>query len=469
MNTPMRAMSTLAPAAGPRANWQRIPHRRPRRAPPLQLVAGGLALGGAGVLGTLVTSSPLTAVALGAGALVAAVALTRPVWLLAAAICLLGLETTRIFGAAPLIGRPGTYKLVLYACMLPLALERGLDRRRCGPLLAYGTLFLLTESLATPLPGLSVGQTASSLATLTLAWLAFAIRWDWQRDRRLLKAVAWVPALSVLLGAALSARGVLTLFRASPPRLQGATLAATLGALGVAALLACIVLYRLERWRQARWLAVANIAILGASLSRGAVLALAIVSLPTLTRFWRRQAAGRGARVLANVALAAVVAIAAVAVVGSGLIARSEGATDYVAGRGLSHELGSGRFEAWSVAFEQAKANILFGRGLGAGPIVGQTPGSPQGFTAQHNEYLRMLLEGGIVGGLIVLVSIACTLVAVIRRSPSLVRPDLWAAAGALAVFSFTENTLTTPAISLAFLLVFAIACAPPRPAQGSP
>lgn len=457
-------MSTLAAPEGAAPLWRRAPATR---APAAHMLAGALALTGAALIGALVTSSPLTAVALAAGVLALALALTHPAWLLAVAICLLGVETARIFGATALIGRPGTYKLLLYACILPLALRRGLALRRYAPLLAYAALFALTESLASPLPGLSVGQTASSLATLALAWLAFAIRWEWRRDWRLLKAVAWVPTLSVLLGAALSAHGVLTLFRASPPRLQGTTLAATLGALAVASVLACIVLYRAERWAPARWLGLANVAILGASLSRGAALALVVVSLPSLARFWRAQTAGRGAHVVANVALAVLLAVSAAAVIGSGLIARSEDATDYVAGRGLSHELGSGRFEAWAVAFQEAKASILFGRGLGAGPIVGQTPGSPQGFTAQHNEYLRMLLEGGILGGLIVLAAIASALVASVRRAPAVLRADLWAGAAALAVFSFTENTLTTPAISLAFLLVFAISCAPRPPAQG--
>jgi O-antigen ligase len=457
-------MSTIAATGTPRAgrSWS----ASVRRSAHPHVVAGALA--GSALLGALVTSSPIVAAAVAVGVLLLAVAVTRPAWLLAGAICLLGVETARIFGAAALIGRPGSYKLLLYACVIPLLLERGVDRRRCAPLLAYAALVLLTESLATPLAGLSVGQTASSLATLALAWLVFAIRWDPRRDMRLLKALAWVPALSVLLGAALSARGVLTLFRASPARLQGATLAATLGALAVAGVLACVVLYRIERWRHARWLAVANVAILGASLSRGAVLALAVVSVPTLVRFWRDHAAQRGARVLANVAVAVAMAVTGAVVIGSGLIARNEQASDYVAGRGLSHELGSGRFEAWSVAFEQAKANILFGRGLGAGPIVGQTPGSPQGFTAQHNEYLRMLLEGGIVGGLIVLVSIAWTLADTVGRAPPRVRADLWAGAAALAVFSTTENTLTTPAISLAFLLVFAIGAAPCVPAEVS-
>lgn len=424
------------------------------------LVAVAAALAGSVALGALATSSPLTAGAAAAAALALAVAVTRPAWLFALGICLLAVETTRVFGAVALTGRPGTYKLILYACLIPLLLERGLVPRRCAPILAYAVLFAATESLATPLPGLSTSQTVSSFATLSLAWVVFAVHWDWRRDQRLLKLLACVPTISVALGALLSVGGVLELFRGTPVRLEGATLAATLGALAVAGVLACIVLYRIERWEAARWLGVLNVVILGASLSRGAAVALAILAAPSLLRFWRRQSRARGPSLIANVALLALLVSFGGLVLGAGLVARSKDATDYVPGRGLSHEVGSGRFEAWSVAFEQAKVNIAFGRGLGAGPIVGQTPGSPQGFTAQHNEYLRMLLEGGVLGSLLVLGAIVYALSGAIRRAAPRVRADLSAGALALAVFSFTENTLTTPAVAVAFLVVFAIAAA---------
>jgi teichuronic acid biosynthesis protein TuaE len=408
-------------------------------------------------IGAIATRSPVAAISVVVVAIVVVIALTRPARLFAVGLVLLAIESTRIFGPESLIGRPGTYKLVLYACALPLLLDRGVARRKCAPLIAYLTLVLLTESLATPLAGLTTGQTASSLATLCLGWVVFAINWDWRRDQLLLKVLAWVPTLSVLIGAMLDAAGVISLFRATPPRLEGATLAASLGAFGVAATVACVTLNRRAQWKWAGTLGLLNVVILGATLSRGAALALCIASIPLLIRFWRRQLSERGIAVVAKVAVAVTVVSVSTVVLGSGLIERSDNATAYVVGRGQIHEVGSGRFEAWTVAYDQAKVNLAFGRGLGAGPLVGKTPGSPEGFTAQHNEYLRLLLEGGIVGGVVVLLAIVTTMVSVIRRAPREIRADLAAAGLAFAVYSFTENTLTAPAIAIAFLLAISV------------
>jgi teichuronic acid biosynthesis protein TuaE len=410
-------------------------------------------------LGAIVTSSPAVVVALLAISAALAIALTRPALLFSVGIALLAIESTKIFGAESLIGRPGTYKLVLYACALPLLLDRGIVRRKCAPLAAYVVLAMLTESVATPLPGLTTGQTVSSLATLCLAWVVFAIKWDWRRDNHLLKLLAFVPVLSVFIGAVLQAAGVIELFREVPPRLEGATIAASLGAISVAAVIACVVLRGRQKWRWAVWLGLADVVILGATLSRGAVLALVIASAPTLIRFWRRQLASRGPTVIAKVTIAVTSMIVGAFILGSGLVARSESATDYVAGRGRpTHEVASGRLEAWTVAYHQATVNVAFGRGLGAGPLVGKTPGSPLGFTAQHNEYLRMFLEGGLLGSVILLTAIVTTCAAVIRRAPPQVRSDLAMTGVAFAVYSFTENTLTAPAVAIAFLLLFSLA-----------
>ncbi len=418
-------------------------------------------------IGAAVTRSPIAAIAVVVFVGVVAVALTKPWYLFAASMLLLTIESTRIFGDKSLIGQPGTYKFVFYACAFPLLLDRGFDRKRWAPVLAYVGIAVLTESVASPLPGLTTGQTASSVATLSLAWLVFSINWDWRRDYRLLKLLAWLPTLSVLIGAALQAAGVIALFRSMPPRLQGATIAATLGALGVVAVIACVALYRREAWQSARWLGFLNVVILGATLSRGAAVALCIASTPTLLRFWRHQLSAKGLIVVARVAAIVTATIVGAIILGSGLIARSENETIYLAGRGIRHEVASGRLDAWAVAYSQATVNLAFGRGLGAGPLVGKTPGSPAGFTAQHNEYLRMLLEGGFVGGILVLLAIAITLTSAIRRAPPRIRIDLIAAGVAFAVYSFTENTLTAPAVAIAFLLVFGISCSrasPPRP-----
>jgi teichuronic acid biosynthesis protein TuaE len=422
------------------------------------LVLLALALATSVALGAIATRSPPAAVASLVILTATLIALTRPVALFALGIVLLAIEPAQIFGVGSIAGRAETYKLILYACTIPLLIGRGVERRKCAPLVGYGVVILLTELFGTPLAGLTTGQTAASLATLSLGWLVFAIKWNWQRDQRLLKVLAWMPILSVLFGALLQIAGILPLFRhTSPPRLEGATIAAWLGTFGVCGVIACIVMQRRGQWKWAVRVGLANVVIVGGTLTRGAVLALAIIVAPSLARFIQRQLSTRGAVGVVKLAIALVVAICGGAVLVSGLRERNEDATVLIAGQG-SHEIASGRFRAWQFAYEQAKVNLAFGRGVGAGPIVGKSPGSPVGFTAQHNEYVRMLLEVGIVGSAILLTAMATTLVSLIRRAPWEIRADLAAAGFAFAVYSVTENTLSASPIAFAFLLVFGIA-----------
>ena len=356
------------------------------------------------VMGAMVTKSPTDAVALLLIFTAVAIALTRPAFLFAAGIVLLAIEPTKVFGASSVfVSHPEAYKTVLYACFIPLLFKRGVVPRKCAPLVAYAVVTILSETFGSRLPGLTTSQTASSLASLSLAWLVFAIKWDWCRDHFLLKILAWVPIISVLVGVALQAVGLLSLFsHASPPRLGGATITAWLGTFGVCAVVTCLVLYRREQWKWAKWIGFMDILILGATLTRGAVLALGIVALPLLVRFGRRQLSTKDITGMAKLGMAIAAAIVGAALLVPGLQERDEKAVAYDAAQGVvKHEVASGRFQSWAFTYEQAKVSLPFGRGIGAGPIVGNIPGSPPGFTAQHNEYLRMLLEVGIVGGFI--------------------------------------------------------------------
>jgi teichuronic acid biosynthesis protein TuaE len=411
--------------------------------------------------GAMVTKSPIDAAALLVACSTIAVALTRPALLFAAGIVLLAVEPVRLFGEGSVFASHSeAYKLVLYACFLPLVFKRGVVPRKCVPLVAYAVVTILSEAFGTRLPGLTTSQTAASLATLSLGWLVFAIDWDWRRDQQLLKVLAWVPIVSVLVGLALQVMGIFPLFKnTSPPRLEGATIVAWLGTFGVCAVIACLALYRREQWKLAKWIGFADVVILGATLTRGALLALGIVALPSLVRFGRRQLSAKSITGMAKLGMAIAAAIAGAAILIPGLQERNENAIVYDAARGaVTHEVASGRLQAWAFAYEQAKVNLAFGRDIGAGPIVGKIPGSPGGFTAQHNEYVRMLLEVGIIGGVILLMTMITTLVSLIRRAPPRVRADLAAAGVALALYSATENTLSATPLAVAFLLVFGIA-----------
>lgn len=423
-------------------------------------------------IGAIVTKSPTDAVALLVVCTGMAIALTRPALLFATGLVLLAIEPAKVFGdTSVFVTNPEAYKLILYACFLPLLFKRGVAPRKCAPLVAYAVVTILSEAFGSRLPGLTTSQTVASLASLALGWLVFAIDWEWCRDHPLLKILVWVPIVSVLMGLVLQTMGLFPLFKnTSPPRLEGATIVAWLGTFSVCAVIACLALYRREQWRWARWLGFANVVILGATLTRGAFIALGIVALPSLARFGRRQLSTKSTAGMAKLGMAGAVAIVGAALFVPGLQERDEKAVAYDAAQGVvKHEVASGRFQSWAFTYEQAKVSLAFGRGIGAGPIVGNIPGSPPGFTAQHNEYLRMLLEVGIIGGLILLMTITTTIVSQIRRSPLVVRADLAAAGVAFALYSITENTLSATPLAVAFLLVFGIAGSRMNPSSHTP
>ncbi|MGD0196578.1 MAG: O-antigen ligase family protein [Solirubrobacteraceae bacterium] len=415
-------------------------------------------------LGAATALVPEYAAILLGGLALAAIASWRPVFPVVFGLLILAVAWSRLFAPSSLVAQEGSEKLLLYACLLPAAYIRGLSWQRGLPVLAYGLVAVLAALVGTPLPGLTTGQTLSSLATLCIGWVFFATRWDWTTDRIIAKALAWMPLASVAIGAVLQLAHRLSLASgSSPPRLEGASLAAWLAALSLAGVAACLVLRRRDRWPLAPRLAVINTAILAATLTRGALIALAVMSLPTAGRFANHQLRHRGTGSATRIAAASLAVVAVLSVLVPYIAARNANAVSYSATSGSESDISSGRFTAWAVAYSYAKANLAFGRGIGAGPVVGSEPNSPQGFLAQHDEYVRMLLEVGVVGGLILLSAMGAALRRAFKEAPLQIRADIAAMALALATYSVTDNTLSAVNIAVPLLLVISLASSPGR------
>jgi O-antigen ligase len=112
----------------------------------------------------------------------------------------------------------------------------------------------------------------------------------------------------------------------------------------------------------------------------------------------------------------------------------------------------SGRDTIWAGYFQQFLDSPLFGRGLGAGALGASY------FDLPHNDYLRLLVEGGVVG----LVIYGGAVLLWGRRVIALVAPDerpfVRALFLALAVYALTDNVLTmapalVPFVYLALIL----------------
>jgi teichuronic acid biosynthesis protein TuaE len=427
------------------------------------LRVGALSAAAAGTIGALVTVSPILA-AVGAIGLVGLAVWTRaPTSLLAVALLLLAYTPEYLNANSGVLGRPELQKAALYACLAPLVLLRGTNPRLLLPLVAYLVAAALTALVGDLSPDLSLGQILSTFATLNIGWLALAVNWRWDRDFRYLKAVAFVPAFSVVLGLFLDVAGVHPMFASETTdtvqRLQGASIPAQLALTSFMACVAAYICYRESSWRLAPWLVGVNAAIVVATVSRGAMIALAIVLLVPALRFAFEPLARRPRAAAARIVVLLIIAGGAAAVILPAVAARND-IGYYVPGQGIIRDETSGRGEAWKEFYAIAKESPWFGHGLGSGPI---TKIQQEGFLAQHNEYLRFFLEDGYIGGGLVLVAIVATCAIAIRRAPPRLRLDLTLTAVAVALFSITDNTLTSVNCMLPFGLLLGICASQAR------
>jgi O-antigen ligase len=107
----------------------------------------------------------------------------------------------------------------------------------------------------------------------------------------------------------------------------------------------------------------------------------------------------------------------------------------------------SGRNFIWEYYITEIGKSPWFGRGVGAGVILLDTIDDYRvAYTnAAHNEYLRLLMDGGIVGLVLVLVAMALWVRSECRY---MVKAERVLFLGFMLTFilaSFTDNTLSSP------------------------
>ncbi|HEX3974777.1 MAG TPA: O-antigen ligase family protein [Solirubrobacteraceae bacterium] len=420
-----------------------------------------VAAGGAALVGLLANSGSSKIVAGAVGALLLGALIARaPEWTFGACLLVLCYSPEYMGSAAGVFGQPQLQKGIVYFAALGMALHRGVRPRYLIVPAAYAVMAILAKLNGQLIPGLTLTQMLSSFVTLTVGWTALSIKWDRERDARYLKVLSCLPVACVLLGVLLQGAGLHTLFDHgtgfdSTTRLQGASGPAQLALTSLIACVTASICYRVTRWRWAPMFVVADAAILALTVSRGAAIALAVALAWPIIRLAlsgssdKRWVPQRWARI----AIVCVAAAGAASLVVPSLLARQDNAT-FIPGQGVIYDKTSGRSKAWSEFYAIAQRSPLFGHGLGAGPI---TKIQEKGFLAQHNEYLRLFLEGGYIGGGIVLLAMIIVIATCIRLAPRRIRLDLFGLVVGFAILSYTDNTLTSVNLQLPFCLVFGI------------
>jgi teichuronic acid biosynthesis protein TuaE len=296
--------------------------------------------------------------------------------------------------------------------------------------------------------------------TLTVGWTALAIKWNFERDAVYLKILACLPVACVVLGVFMQAAHLHSLYATAngTSRLAGASEPAQLALTSFIACVTASICYRTTRWRFAPLLVIADGVILALTVSRGAAIALGIAMAWPALRFAFGGVEREGVRWVPQrwfrIAFLGGALAAVAALIVPSLIARDKGALTYIPGRGFVHDATSGRAEAWHEFYSIAEKSRWFGHGLGSGPITKITQ---QGFLAQHNEFLRLFLEGGYIGGGLVLAAIILVIGTCVARAPRWMRFDLLGLAIGFAVLSYTDNTLTSVNLQVHFCLVFGL------------
>jgi O-antigen ligase len=327
--------------------------------------------------------------------------------------------------------------LLLLAALLANAVRYGLRLETVNwPLLA--ALWLLVQSLL-----LADLDPAITPPALLAAALSFALPWclvhlALQPGSRVRYALllTLLPALCVVAGAALELMEIHPLFSGSKgrgARLQGASNAGWLAFLAFTGF--AIAVHEAVWRRRVDFACLAALNIVIAILSGGRMGLVACAILAATYAF------------LAPALRARAALLGLLAVIGTGGLLAVLPVPVHELAQDPDRLLDlNGRDRIWLRYLDQFLVAPLFGRGLGAAEHGASYHDLP------HNEYLRLLVDGGLVGaalyGLAVLVWVWRVL-DLIRPGE---RPFAWALFLALGAYAFTGNVLIMPAGILPFL-----------------
>ncbi|CAH2604433.1 O-antigen ligase family protein [Rhodovastum atsumiense] len=299
----------------------------------------------------------------------------------------------------------------------------------------------LGDSLRTLLG--SAGPYAFSFARLTRGWCAAVIA-----------TTIWAAPFAVLFGAALAGAGLRDVLMVTEGslRLAGSTHPAFLGAFAMTGMYAAL----LELWRGGRivnlWLIALNGVILVASGARAPLFCAAVV-IGFSFFFLRSEAFGPMRRVLPLLAGAMVVPIA---------VALASGRSSLRLLSVLSGEARSlsGRDIIWPFFQAAWDASPWFGWGVGAGKVVvdpDSLTAKLLGTTAAHNEYLRIGVDGGWFGLVLLIVVMALWCWHWTRVMPRIDKVIMRLVFLMFAVHSVTDNTLIASTASVLFAWISAV------------
>ena len=376
-----------------------------------------------------------------------------PTVLMLVALAALAIRPQLYFGAPEVGVGWGSHQTLLLVALLANAARHGVRRTINWPILALALVFTLNLAFSELDPKVGPELMASGFGVLALPWAFTQVVLAPGSRRVFALTIASLPLLSVAIEAVLALQGMREFFAW---RLEGMTGNATVFAL-LAFTGLTVALH--ESTRRDRpflgVLAALNLALVVLSATRMAIftsavfLAVYLVASPSLRQQWRKH--------WIEVSIGAGLVAAAVWY----YLPMLRWRLFESGGDGIRL---SGRDDLWPFYYDQFLISPIFGRGMGSG-FVAALSRFDSNVPAPHNEYLHLLVVGGVVGAAACFVAIVLWFVQLWRTVASSDRAFLIALLPALAAYAVIDNVLIY-ATGLALFAYFGVLLT--QSAQGS-
>ena len=373
----------------------------------------------------------------------------------------------------PLPNGDAAQKALLIVVLLCLLITAG------GRWSTIGGAAVATIGIAFVVSALDIGGAIDvEMGTAARAFIGYALPWtflfvNWRRIgvARGLTFLAQLPLWCLVAGLLLQFAGITTVLRVEDtgvPRLQGASLPAHLAMLALIGLTASLCLLasaHAPRGPQTFLWAGLNLVVLIGTATRGALVVGCLVTLAFVAQSLLRKRsvtrrAKRAAWLVTGVGGAAMVFAA------PELIRRSMG-NSY---EGTFNT--SGRDQAWEFFYGLASQSPVTGRGLGFATVAVQMFAPPhvqKQFVAPHNEYIHLVLDGGVFFALGLLAAMMALFYRAARAQRGTTRWTVAAFAVGVLFYSAIDNTFSTPQFTVLVVMLLGLLAAHPAPDAAAP
>jgi O-antigen ligase len=324
----------------------------------------------------------------------------------------------------------GVQHWLIALALVASALRHGIVWTVNWPILALTVTFALSLLFGDLHAELTFGLMLMSLALLALPFAFTQVQVAPGSRDLCVRLIALAPLASVAAGWLL---GLDSVQASAPFRLKGATgNAAIFAALAFAGL--TVALHEATRPGRAwlAWLAVVNLALVILSGSRTAMLAslLFLAVYAFVSSELRKIVRDHSSHVLIGGCI-----------LGAVIVWYFPALQDRIWSDGGVRP--SGRANLWSFYLDEFLVSPIFGRGFGSG--FKASADWLEFYPTPHNEYLHLLVTGGVVGFVLCMTGIVLWFHHLFTAAPPHDRRFLLAVGLALAIYAITDNLLTYP------------------------